>query len=248
MLMKQIIEAYEVLDSSYVTGEAVKKYLQGIKEDADIEVYELVGPKGSTDMLKVRIPGKNGKAKGGDAPTIGLLGRLGGIGARPERIGFVSDGDGALCAVALAAKLLDMQNKGDYLDGDVFISTHICPDAPTAPHDPVPFMGSPVEMSQVNKEEVSPKFVEENETKVEVPEGIDLNIIKSTVWNEYSERCIACGRCNFVCPTCTCFTMQDVFYKDNENAGERRRVWASCQVDGYTDMVDIALEKIKVKE
>ena len=80
------------------------------------------------------------------------------------------------------------------------------------------------------------KFVEENETKVEVPEGIDLNIIKSTVWNEYSERCIACGRCNFVCPTCTCFTMQDVFYKDNENAGERRRVWASCQVDGYTDM------------
>ena len=49
-----------------------------------------------------------------------------------------------------------MQNKGDYLDGDVFISTHICPHAPTAPHDPVPFMGSPVEMAQVNKEEVSP--------------------------------------------------------------------------------------------
>ncbi|RUR40584.1 anaerobic sulfite reductase subunit A [Clostridium perfringens] len=92
------------------------------------------------------------------------------------------------------------------------------------------------EVAESNKEEVSPKFVEENETKVEVPEGIDLNIIKSTVWNEYSERCIACGRCNFVCPTCTCFTMQDVFYKDNENAGERRRVWASCQVDGYTDM------------
>ncbi|ELC8441307.1 anaerobic sulfite reductase subunit A [Clostridium perfringens] len=92
------------------------------------------------------------------------------------------------------------------------------------------------EAVEANKEEVSPKFVEENETKVEVPEGIDLNIIKSTVWNEYSERCIACGRCNFVCPTCTCFTMQDIFYKDNENAGERRRVWASCQVDGYTDM------------
>ena len=140
MLMKQIIDVYEVLDSSFVTGEAVKEYLLGIKADANVEVYELVGPKGSTDMLKVRIPGKNGKTNGGDAPTIGLLGRLGGIGARPERIGFVSDGDGALCAVALAAKLLDMQNKGDYLDGDVFISTHICPHAPTAPHDPVPFM------------------------------------------------------------------------------------------------------------
>ena len=118
MLMKQIIDAYEVLDSTYVTGEKVKEYLLGIKPDANIEVYELVGPKGSTDMLKVRIPGKNGKMNGGDAPTIGLLGRLGGIGARPERIGFVSDGDGALCAVALAAKLLDMQNKGDILDGE----------------------------------------------------------------------------------------------------------------------------------
>ena len=30
--------------------------------------------------------------------------------------------------------------------------------------------------------------------------------------------------------------MQDIFYRDNEKAGERRRVWASCQVDGYTDM------------
>ena len=155
MLMKQIIETYDVLDSSYVTGETVEEYLRTIQPDADITVYELQGSKGSTDMLKVRIPGSNGKTKGGSAPTIGLLGRLGGIGARPERIGFVSDGDGALAAVALAAKLLDMQNKGDVLDGDVFISTHICPDAPTAPHDPVPFMGSPVEMSQVNKEEVS---------------------------------------------------------------------------------------------
>ena len=58
MLMKQIIDAYEVLDSSFVTGEAVKEYLLGIKADANVEVYELVGPKGSTDMLKVRIPGK----------------------------------------------------------------------------------------------------------------------------------------------------------------------------------------------
>ncbi len=158
MLLKQILEAYDVLDSLYVNGKEVEKYLRSIKEDANIEVYELVGPKGKTDMLKVRIPGSKGKSVGGTAPTIGLLGRLGGIGARPERIGFVSDGDGALAAVALAAKLLDMQNKGDILEGDVFISTHICPDAPTAPHDPVPFMGSPVEMAQVNKEEVSPEL------------------------------------------------------------------------------------------
>ncbi|MGO0807435.1 DUF1177 family protein, partial [Clostridioides difficile] len=42
-----------------------------------------------------------------------------------------------------AAKLLDMQRKGDILDGDVVISTHICPDAPTKEHYPTPFMDSP---------------------------------------------------------------------------------------------------------
>ncbi len=155
MLIKQIIEVYNLLDDSSVTGEKVADYLRSICPDASLEVYPLEGPKGTTDMLKVRVAGTHGKTKGGAAPTIGLLGRLGGIGARPERIGFVSDGDGALVAVALAAKLLDMQNKGDYLEGDVFISTHICPHAPTAPHKPVPFMGSPVDMAQVNREEIS---------------------------------------------------------------------------------------------
>ena len=155
MLIKQIIEVYDILDSSGASGEQVKKYLHSINPDANVEVYELKGPKGKTDMVKVRIPGTRGKTKGGNAPTIGLLGRLGGLGARPERIGFVSDGDGALAALAVAAKLLDMQNKGDMLEGDVFISTHVCPDAPTRPHHPVPFMDSPVEMAQVNREEVT---------------------------------------------------------------------------------------------
>lgn len=83
---------------------------------------------------------------------------------------------------------------------------------------------------------VAPSFVESNEIEVKVPENLDQRVFKSKMWQEYSERCIACGRCNFVCPTCTCFTMQDIFYKDNPNNGERRRVWASCMTEGYTDM------------
>ena len=157
MLMKQILEIYDILDSIYANGAAVEEYLRVIDPDADIDVYELKGENGDgkTDMIKIRIPGTKGKTVGGEAPTIGLLGRLGGIGARPERIGFVSDGDGALCALAIAAKILDMRKKGDALEGDVLISTHICPVAPTQPHKPVAFMGSPVEIAQVNKEEVS---------------------------------------------------------------------------------------------
>lgn len=84
--------------------------------------------------------------------------------------------------------------------------------------------------------EVTPDFVYENQVKVNITEKLDGRVMKSELWKGYSSRCIACGRCNFVCPTCTCFTMQDIFYKDNPRNGERRRVWASCMVDGYTDM------------
>ena len=58
--------------------------------------------------------------------------------------------------------------------------------------------------------DVVPDFVDKNEIKVTVPDNLSLDIIESTMWQEYTERCIACGRCNFVCPTCTCFSMQDI--------------------------------------
>ncbi len=79
-------------------------------------------------------------------------------------------------------------------------------------------------------------FVSDTPTRVSIPEDLSLDVTDSKMWDEYDARCINCGRCNFACPTCTCFTMQDVFYTDNGRVGERRRVWASCMVDGYTDV------------
>jgi anaerobic sulfite reductase subunit A len=87
-----------------------------------------------------------------------------------------------------------------------------------------------------NEFELEPVYVTENDKSVKIPENLNAKVGQSGMWREYDGRCIACGRCNFVCPTCTCFTMQDIFYKDNEKAGERRRVHASCMVDGYTDV------------
>ena len=84
--------------------------------------------------------------------------------------------------------------------------------------------------------EVTPDYVTENVEKVTLPKNLSNESFTKEIWEEYGARCIKCGRCNFVCPTCTCFTMQDIFYKDNEKVGERRRVWASCQIDGYTEM------------
>lgn len=93
-----------------------------------------------------------------------------------------------------------------------------------------------IKEEKYKEEKVEPEFVTENKVHVNIPENLSTKVFNSKIWDEYSERCIACGRCNFVCPTCTCFTMQDIFYRDNGNVGERRRVWASCMVPGYTDM------------
>ncbi len=153
MLLKQILEVYDLLDRSDASGDIVKDYMESLGAK-NIIVKTVSGEKGSTDFIKIKINGTNGKSNGGNAPTLGVLGRLGGLGARPEMIGFVSDGDGALSALAVAAKLLDMQKKGDFLEGDVIVSTHICPNAPTQPHFPTPFMGSPIDMATANKEEI----------------------------------------------------------------------------------------------
>lgn len=152
-MFKQVLEIYDLLDSADVNGRAVADFLRA-RGLAEIEAETVQGEKGSTDFLKIAVPGRAGRAAGGHAPTLGIIGRLGGIGARPDRIGLVSDADGAITALACVLKLADMQAKGDRLPGDVIIATHICPNAPTQPHDPVPFMDSPVDIATMNRYEV----------------------------------------------------------------------------------------------
>ena len=157
MILKHVLDMFELLDKPAANGTEVADFL-GANGAEGIEVKEIRGEKGTTDGIKIIIKGENGKSRGGSAPTLGVIGRLGGLGARPEMIGFVSDGDGALTALAVASKLLDMNNKGDLLPGDVVITTHICPDAPTREHQPVPFMDSPIDMETMNQSEVTPEM------------------------------------------------------------------------------------------
>lgn len=155
MSFSLIAAAYDLLDDPKASGGRVEAFLSQCGAE-DIRVTVCRGEKGSTDFIRCLIPGKNGKTAGGTAPTLGIVGRLGGIGARPGRLGFTSDGDGALTAVSAAAKLAKMHAAGDILTGDVIITTHICPCAPTRPHEPVPFMDSPVTSSQCNQYETDP--------------------------------------------------------------------------------------------
>lgn len=152
-MLKQVMEMYELLDRADANGGQVLSLLQqrGAKKT---ELIELREGGGKSDFVRIVIEGKNGKSRGGTAPSMGITGRLGGLGARPALTGFVSDGDGALAALALALKLCDMQAGGDTLEGDIVITTHICPDAPTTPHYPVPMMGCHIEMETINRLEV----------------------------------------------------------------------------------------------
>ncbi len=152
-MLKQVIEIYELLDSPTVTGEDVANLLRS-RGLTDISVKTIKGEEGQTDFIKIRIPGTDGRGRGGSAPTLGVIGRLGGVGARPEMTGIVSDADGAITALSVALKLADMKAKGDELWGDVVVATHICPNSPITPHHPVPFMGSPVDIAVMNREEI----------------------------------------------------------------------------------------------
>lgn len=57
--------------------------------------------------------------------------------------------------------------------------------------------------------------------------------VEHPMWDEVAERCLACGNCTAVCPTCFCTAVEDVNDLLNENA-ERWRVWDSCFTPGFS--------------
>jgi sulfhydrogenase subunit beta (sulfur reductase) len=53
-----------------------------------------------------------------------------------------------------------------------------------------------------------------------------------SLWGELGERCLACGSCTNVCPTCYCFNVFDEVDMALSE-GERLRRWDSCQLDEF---------------
>ncbi|MEW6183078.1 MAG: 4Fe-4S dicluster domain-containing protein [Bacillota bacterium] len=51
------------------------------------------------------------------------------------------------------------------------------------------------------------------------------------LWEKLSRRCLGCGICTYVCPTCHCFDIMD---EGIECEGERLRCWDSCIFREYT--------------
>lgn len=151
-----ISAAVDLLSGPDVTGESAAAWLRTF--GAEVDVVPLTGPAGRTDIVRAIVPGTAGHRARGTAPTLGIIGRLGGIGARPHRLGLVSDADGAIVALAVAAALARMRTRGDCLRSDILIRTHISPCSPIIPHEPAPFVDVPVDRLELARAEVDPEM------------------------------------------------------------------------------------------
>jgi ferredoxin len=54
-------------------------------------------------------------------------------------------------------------------------------------------------------------------------------------WDNVAQRCLACGNCTMVCPTCFCSSVQEVGDLTGDSA-RRERVWDSCFNDEHSYM------------
>jgi sulfhydrogenase subunit beta (sulfur reductase) len=54
------------------------------------------------------------------------------------------------------------------------------------------------------------------------------------IWDEISARCVECGACTNICPTCYCFLLYD--QKADGSRFQRIFAWDTCQVTGYARM------------
>lgn len=88
------------------------------------------------------------------------------------------------------------------------------------------------------KEESSKKDIErhaiENISRKMNLDDIVLKLDKifdHELWYNTALKCIGCGICTYLCPTCHCFDMQD---ESTLREGARIRVWDSCMYPEYT--------------
>jgi ferredoxin len=81
------------------------------------------------------------------------------------------------------------------------------------------------------------KLEEEASKRMNVPvrlDGIEMKLdqmLENPLWDRIHEKCLGCGACTFLCPTCHCFDIGD---EVSQKGGQRVRNWDTCLFSLYS--------------
>ena len=66
-----------------------------------------------------------------------------------------------------------------------------------------------------------------------MPDIIHLIYEEDELWNQFGEKCLSCGTCSLVCPTCNCFNVEDKILIHADEV-VRERMLDSCTLPYYS--------------
>lgn len=65
----------------------------------------------------------------------------------------------------------------------------------------------------------------------DVAEKVAARFEDKDFWQDHTAKCLACGACTYMCPTCQCFTITD---EGDVSKGRRLRSWDACMGSQFT--------------
>ena len=72
MLLRQVIELFDLLDTPAANGTTVTDLFKE-RGNVEVTVENVKGDEGDTDCVTILIKGSEGKSIGGSAPTLGII-------------------------------------------------------------------------------------------------------------------------------------------------------------------------------
>ncbi len=96
-------------------------------------------------------------------------------------------------------------------------------------------------LTDIDSETAQGAVQEYQEKSTPLGEAVDFSgitdslatMFESPVWEDLARRCLGCGVCTYVCPTCHCFGLSD---EARGSQGYRLRCWDSCMFSDFTEM------------